>query len=182
MSILKLKCADSENNRIKFFSKHIIISHFTDIMNASTCYSSSIVYLIILHSLFILLNSSRPIATTSISDQKHSLQVRIYEYCNTIWSRSRWQVQIKPQCWFSKGQNKIIHIFFFVFQILWNCFLNLEFDKKSLIVYFFHWFHSWKNSTKPLFSSKYQKSQVTEKELGIRNNSIIYYLLDKQFA
>ena len=85
VSILKLKCADSENNRIKFFSKHIIISHFTDIMNASTC-SSSIVYLIILHSLFILLNSSRPIATTSISDQKHSLQVRIYEYCNTIWS------------------------------------------------------------------------------------------------
>ena len=46
-------------------------------MNASTCYSSSIVYLIILHSVFILLNSSRPIATTSISDQKHSLQVRI---------------------------------------------------------------------------------------------------------
>ena len=86
VSILKLKCADSENNRIKIFSKHIIISHFTDIMNASTCYSSSIVYLIILHSLFILLNSSRPIATTSISDQKHSLQVRIYEYCNTIWS------------------------------------------------------------------------------------------------
>ena len=85
VSILKLKCADSENNRIKFFSKHIIISHFTDIMNASTC-SSSIVYLITLHSVFILLNSSRPIATTSISDQKHSLQVRIYEYCNTIWS------------------------------------------------------------------------------------------------
>ena len=86
VSILKLKCADSENNRIKFFFEtYIIISHFTDIMNASTC-SSSIVYLITLHSVFILLNSSRPIATTSISDQKHSLQVRIYEYCNTIWS------------------------------------------------------------------------------------------------
>ena len=146
MSILKLKCADSENNRIKFFSKHIIISHFTDIMNASTCYSSSIVYLIILHSLFILLNSSRPIATTSISDQKHSLQVRIYEYCNTIWS----PIQVTSS-------------YFFVFQILWNCFLNLEFDKKSLIVDFFPLVSLMKKLHKTTFLVKISKESGNRK-------------------
>ena len=147
MSILKLKCADSENNRIKFFSKHIIISHFTDIMNASTC-SSSIVYLITLHSVFILLNSSRPIATTSISDQKHSLQVRIYEYCNTIWSPI--QVTSTP---------------ILVYKRSWLEKLNCG---------FFHSFHCEKTPQNN-FSS--QNISVENNYLSQNDDNIIFYIL-----
>ena len=60
-------------------------------------------------------------------------------------------------CWFIKGlcgpQNNIIF-----FQILWKskCHI-LDFHVKRWILDFLHLFHSWKNTTKQLFSSQLSK-------------------------
>ena len=58
---------------------------------------------------------------------------------------------------FTKFYGKVGVISWLLFLLIWkNYVLNWDFDSKSWIVDFFHSFHSWKNTTKQLFLSKFQ--------------------------
>ena len=58
---------------------------------------------------------------------------------------------------FSNSYGKVGVIFWLLFHLIWkNYVLYWDFDLKSWFVDFFHSFHSWKNTTKQLFLSKFQ--------------------------